>query len=540
MQQLTLGEVLELPVVRQADAQVLAGEGQLDRGVRWLHASDLPDVAPLLRPGDLVLTTGGGFPDDDGTAAFASYAEALAGAGAVGVIVELGRRWSESVPATLVGAFAANDLPLIALRHEVRFAAVTQAVGELIVDRQISELRDAQRVHETFTELSFHQAGPGQILEAVQRLAGSTVVVESEHHQVIDFLPGAGDVSGFLDDWSVRAGRVQITGRTGWDPHNGWLVTRLGPKERGWGRLVIQSSEAPSQRLIAVAERAASALALHRLHHRDRDNLTRRTHHDLIVSLSTDPNSTEVIRRCDLAGFPIARRRFVGLVVRPRIADGTGRRSAVDDVISTTVQACSEARVPALICEIDGDAHVLLSFSERASEKRAIQQIAQRVSRAYRVHMAAGRPSDSHAGIDRTLQEAAQILGALPPSSDGTQVHRLEDVHVRGLVTLLGRDDRLQMFVERELAPLLEHDRGSTINLVEAIRALLWHPSSKTDAAASLHLSRAAFYARLEKAAQVLSANLDDPDIRLSLHLALLARELAPSNELVRSAAGSL
>lgn len=536
MRHLTLREVLALPVVRQADAQVLAGEGQLERGVRWLHASDLPDVAPLLRAGDLVLTTGIGFPDDDGAGAFTSYAEALAVAGAAGVIVELGRRWSASVPATLVEAFVAHDLPLIVLRHEVRFAAVTQAVGELIVDRQIAELRDAERVHETFTELSFVQAGPGQILEAVQRLAGSAVVVESEQHQVLDFLPGAGDISGFLEDWAVRSGRVQIAGRTGWDMHNGWLVTRLGPKERGWGRLIIQSPQPPSQRLIAVAERAAAALALHRLHHRDRDNLVRRTHHDLIVGLSADPQSPDVVRRCDLAGFPTVRRRFVGLVVRPRIADGTGRRSATDDLIATAVQACSEVRAPALICEIDGDAHVLLSFGERTSEERAVDQIGQRISRHHRVHLAAGRAGNGPASIERTLQEATQILGALPQSANSTQVHRLEDVHVRGLVTLLGRDDRLRLFVERELAPLLDHDRGSTINLIEAVRALLWHPSSKTDAAASLHLSRAAFYTRLEKVEQVIRADLDDPDIRLSLHLALLAMELAPERDRARAA----
>jgi PucR family transcriptional regulator, purine catabolism regulatory protein len=391
MQHLTLGEVLALPVVRQADARVLAGEEELDRGVRWLHASDLPDVARLLRPGDLILTTGSGFPEEDGTGAFASYAEGLAGAGAAGVIVELGRRWAECVPPTLIAAFTAHDLPLIVLRHEVRFAAVTQAVGELIVDRQIADLRDAERVHETFTELSFIQAGPDQILQAVQRLAGSTVVVESEQHQVLDYLPGASDVADFLDNWAVRSARVQITGRTGWDLHNGWLVTRLGPKERGWGRLIIQSPHEPSQRLVAVAERAAGALALHRLHHRDRDNLVRRTHHDLIAGLSADPQAPDVVRRCDLAGFPIFRRRFIGLVVRPRIAAGTGRRCATDDAIATAVQACSEVRTPALICEIDGDAHVLLSFGERAPEERAIDQIGQRISHHHRVHMAAGR-----------------------------------------------------------------------------------------------------------------------------------------------------
>jgi purine catabolism regulator len=217
----------------------------------------------------------------------------------------------------------------------------------------------------------------------------------------------------------------------------------------------------------------------------------------------------------------------MGVVVRPTIAEGTGRRSSTDDVIATAVQACSEVRMPALICEIEGDVHVLLSLGERTSDDRCVDQIGNRISRHHRVHMAAGRLVADSARIERTLQEATQILGALAESASGTEVHRLEDVHVRGLLTLLGADERLRMFVERELGPLLEHDRNSAVNLVEAVRALLWHPSSKTDAAASLHLSRAAFYARLEKVEHAIQADLDDPDIRLSLHLALLAAELA-------------
>ncbi|WP_455356701.1 helix-turn-helix domain-containing protein [Streptomyces sp. SYSU K217416] len=97
---------------------------------------------------------------------------------------------------------------------------------------------------------------------------------------------------------------------------------------------------------------------------------------------------------------------------------------------------------------------------------------------------------------------------------------------MRGLLTLLAGDERLRLFVERELELLQRHDSGSTLNLTDAVRALLWNPSSKTDAAAGLHLSRAAFYSRLERAQQVLGVDLDDPDIRLSLHLALLARDL--------------
>jgi purine catabolism regulator len=50
---------------------------------------------------------------------------------------------------------------------------------------------------------------------------------------------------------------------------------------------------------------------------------------------------------------------------------------------------------------------------------------------------------------------------------------------------------------------------------------------SKSEAAASLHISRPVLYDRLAKAARVLGADLDDPDIRVSLHVALVADELA-------------
>lgn len=531
MQGLPLEAVLDLPVLRRAGVRVVACADRLERGVRWLHASELPDVAQLLRDGDLVLTTGSDLPSDNDAAGFCQYAESLRDAGAAGVIIELGRRWTPDLPGHLIEAFEEVELPLISLAHEVRFAAVTQAVGELIVDRQLRELRDAQRVHEVFTELSFAQAGPEEVLEAVQRLAGAAVVVESEQNQVLDYLAGPADASDFLADWSVRSARVALDGRTGWDRTNRWLVTRLGPKERRWGRLVIQSPQPPTQRLIAVAERAAAALALHRLHHRDRDNLVRRTHYELINGLCKDCVPADVTRRCELAGFPITSRRFVGLTIRPLATQGASRRAraVIDEVIATAVRASSELRAPALLCEVDGDAQILLSLPERIRSRQLVDELGRLISRHHRVFIGAGRDAVTVSTVERSLAESRQVVDALGASAEPSLVHRLEDVHVRGLLTLLAGDERLQLFVERELEMLEQHDSTSTVNLTDAVRALLWNPASKTEAAASLHLSRAAFYSRLERVQQILGLDLDDPEIRLSLHLALLARDLAPA-----------
>lgn len=59
----TVAEVLQMPVLSAARPEVLAGKSGLDRQVRWVHTTELADIAPLLRGGDLVLSTGIAFPD---------------------------------------------------------------------------------------------------------------------------------------------------------------------------------------------------------------------------------------------------------------------------------------------------------------------------------------------------------------------------------------------------------------------------------------------------------------------------------------------
>lgn len=44
----TVAEVLELDVLRRGSPQVVAGSGGLQRPVRWVHISELADIAGML------------------------------------------------------------------------------------------------------------------------------------------------------------------------------------------------------------------------------------------------------------------------------------------------------------------------------------------------------------------------------------------------------------------------------------------------------------------------------------------------------------
>ena len=499
----------------------MAGAGHLDRQVRWVHTTELADIGPLLRGGDLVLTTGIALPEHD--EGLTRFALSLADSGAAGLFVELGRRWS-ALPAALVGQCEARGLPLVALRREVRFAAVAQAVGERLVDAQLAELRAAERVHDTFTELSISEAGPAEILAAAQRLSGATVVLETEQHQIVDFLVGPDRLTGgqaagadgtsFLDDWERRSRNVRNSGRTEWDASNGWLVTRVGRPERGWGRLVIGAPDAPTPGLVAVAERAAAALAMYRLHDRTRDGHVRRVHHELLIGLLSDPANAETHRRAQIAGLPAAR-QYVGLALRPR------RAAALDDLVAACLRAAEVSRAPTLASVFENEVRALVAVPARGDAVRLVDRWAEQVTTRVRAAVAAGSPAEDLRAADRTLLEASQVLAALPAGGDAHGVRRLDDLHLRGLLTLLADDARLATFAERELARL----RGEP-ELARTLRALVEHPSSKSAAAAALNVSRPVLYDRIARLERLLGVSLDDAEVRTSLHVALLTADV--------------
>lgn len=358
----TVADVLRMPAVRNGSPEVLADGHGLDRPVRWVHSTELADIAGLLREGDLVLTTGIALPGtDEGLGGFAA---SLAESGAAGLFVELGRRWDE-VPAALIGACAEAGLPLVALRREVRFAHVAQTVGERIVEAQVAELRESQRVHDTFTALSVAEAGPREILAAVAALAAATAVLESAEHRVLDYIAGPGDSAAFLDDWQRRSLTVRPQARSEWDDGNGWLVTRIGRMERGWGRLVIECPVPPAQRLLVVAERGAAALAMHMLYDRQRVSRDRQLHHELLVALLADPLAPGVGERCRLAGLPTVNRQFVGLAVRDLPGETHRPHGSRDELLAAVVHAAVTRKVTALIAGVGDAVRVLLSVPRR-------------------------------------------------------------------------------------------------------------------------------------------------------------------------------
>lgn len=543
----TLARVLALEVVSRGLPEVVAGKEQLERPVRWVHVSELSDVAGVLQGGELILTTGIALPED--REGLARYVRELADVGAAGLVVEFGRRYFDSLPRALVHAAEQRGLPLIVLRRELRFVAVTEAVHALVVNEQLEELRSSEAIHQIFNELAVEGAEPVEVVRQVSRMAQAPVVLENLSHQVLAYDPAGQSAQVLLAGWESRSRGVRPAGRTGHDPRSGWLVTQVGARGHDWGRLVLVGApgsaqenatpEAVSHRHTMLLERAAATLALNRLLVRDRESLERQTHRTLLSGILTHALTvSDVALRASALGVPLEGRRLVGVVLRQRHGPAPAALEAqarLRDFTETAAAAVREKRLTALVGALDDEAvGLLVSLGPRDDEHSALEGFASSLRRLVleaedpEPVIAVGSSVGSVRDARRTLVEATQVADAAlhdaPPSgARSASYYRLPDVRLRGLLHLLRDDARLQTYVERELGPLLAYDAEHNSQLIQMLRIYLEQGRNKSAAADAAHLSRPSFYDRLHKVERVLGVDLDQVESCLSLHVALLS-----------------
>ncbi len=105
------------------------------------------------------------------------------------------------------------------------------------------------------------------------------------------------------------------------------------------------------------------------------------------------------------------------------------------------------------------------------------------------------------------------------------RVARSADLGVYRLLLALRDGGQLAPFVERTLAPL-RADARSGEKLIETLEAYLACNGNASLATERLHLHRNSLAYRLARAGALLGRDLDDPETRLALELALRGRRV--------------
>ena len=489
---LSLAAVLSSPALLHSRPQLLAGN-PATRTVRWVHSSEIYDIARLLRGGELLLTTGLGL-ERSSSQERRAYVRALADKEIAGLALELSPTFPE-VPDDMVEEARRLDLPFVVLREVYPFVEVTEQVNSAILDSSIVRLRHADDVGRALSLVLAERGGLDSLTQTLAGLVGRPVVLTDATGTVL--AAAAEDPDEVLRSSSAMAAVTS----------GGILLGGLVIGEGG-------DSPVDDDLLRAAIDRAPEIFALEVLRGRAQPLLTGRDRRDLLTRLlsggSEDPSALAAHASASGIRPDVP---WAGVAVGP--SEGGRGLSLVQDVARRT-------RVRVLAAEVEGTAYGLVALP--GSDPHEALSRVRAALRSSRGPLTAVGAVVATASAGRSLRSAGQALLVGARGGSGEWPLIAEELVVERLLAAVGDRGRLADLVEEQLGALLRAPRAET--LVRTLEVYLDGGGSKAATARELHLRRQSVHQRLARIAALLGADLDEPRRQTALRLALSARRL--------------
>jgi DNA-binding PucR family transcriptional regulator len=157
--------------------------------------------------------------------------------------------------------------------------------------------------------------------------------------------------------------------------------------------------------------------------------------------------------------------------------------------------------------------------------ERARAQLVRSLGEAAQWSAGMGEPATAPSEVHRSATEARDAARLGQRLLGFGQIAVPADLGVYQLLLALRESGHLSPFVERTLAPLLADTRTGDV-LVDTLDVFFACNGNLSEAARRLHLHRNSLIYRLSRARELLGRDLDDPELRLSLQLAIKGRRV--------------
>lgn len=487
---LPLRDVLEHAALAPAEPILRTGAEHTGRMVRWLHSSEVLEIAPLLRGGELLLT-GGVVLATSGVAARRRYIHELAARGVAAVAIETGPQLPHIPPEVLDEADRCG-FPVVELRRIVPFVSIAEQVNGMLVHESVRRLRTADAISHALSSAMTEGADLPELVGMLATAVRGAVVLldaagtplatsgDCERPQEVEATPGAVSVPVTVHG-SALARLVTLpeasTGRDELDPllHRATEVLALALARAG---------------VAAPEDRAVYQL----LQHLDGD----------------EPAPERTTALALAAGLPEAA-PVVGVA-----AQGAGELLGIG-----SVDAVLRRRGRRLLANVTDGALsglvVLPPSGGVAGREALLADLAARQGQDG-VRVGVGPATHGFARMAHTLAEARHCLGFAAETGTDRQVIDTAEFGVELL--LWSNDTAAGEFIEDQLGPLLELEPARTRTLVATLEAYFRCGCSKTATAAAMHVQRQALYQRLRRIFTLIGGDPSGTARALNIHLA--------------------
>ncbi len=406
---------------------------------------------------------------------------------------------------------------------------------------QLAEISLSHDIHERFTKLSLDGAGIQSILEVIGSLAGGRAALYSVDGyrvrgagessdgmpQRIHIPPMAGGVARELRISAGRPARPLDV-----------VPVRAGSDMLGLLAVGVDDGAIDSEGRLRALEHGSTVLALELSKERAAAEVERRLRGDLVEEvlaggLEAD-EAERIARQAERLGHRLPQKAWV--VVLEADDDKTeaalavrGQQDRLDGALSNLVRS----RMPGALTLVRSSSAVFLVPDELAADLAAVEKLATQVLAAAAPIMKPGSGSvgignlaDGVAELARSHIEARQALRLTRRAGGRGRIASYRSLGAFRLLLEVQSPDALRRFVDELLGPLLQYAQSRDTPLLETLEALSSARWIRCAASRNLGIHINSMTYRVERIQSLTGLQLDDPETRVAISIALRARTM--------------
>ncbi|NNH71329.1 PucR family transcriptional regulator [Nocardia uniformis] len=495
--------------------ELLTGEEELDRRVRWVVTTDLLDPGRYLSGDELVIT---GLHWRRNASDSASFVRVLAGSGVAGIVA--GRARYGEIPLDVVEACRDHGVPLFQVSEAVPFATVTEQVNRGLSAGRSAGLSAVLDRHRHVVAGS----GLDAVLGLIERDLGIRCSVVSCTGRVVAGLP-----MPLTEQFGTALGSHRlplILADTG-TPYSVFAVNEQGASRVADWFLICEGDCAdwPEERRTVLRELAA-VVSLERAR-ANQQTAADRIAQELIDMIVREAEPAEVISRLDFTGLGSSR-HFIAVAAAVSAGLRAGELPIVlREILSSRNQFAGGV---AAVGVIGGEAIALIpADGDAISEIRRVVDVLAAGLRGGELSLGISGSADRE-GLGGAVEEARYACRSAVAGPQPVRVVSHDELATHLLLLYSVPDEVRRIFRLRLLTPLHTYDRQHRTDLVSTLEAFLRASGAWTTCADLLHIHVNTLRYRIQRIEELTGRDLSQLADRVDFFLALALGEQSGGN----------
>jgi purine catabolism regulator len=528
--------------------KVIVGEGMLNRPVSWTTVIYPNDkiAHKSLQVNEIILfaspeTAGTRHTTDADIIRWASEASSAA------VVL------SDTPSSTAIAEAKAYGIPVLQLPPNSRARLVEKAIISLLVDRKVQIERRGTQIYRQLTQISSRNEGMPELINTMARLTNKSIVIQDKRLRILhssvqpEFVSYWEEIETFLkkldnlpieyqDRHRVSEADDSVQMQSLSTPNIARLVSPVITSDIGRGYLSIIGRDTELDDIdLLVAEHGAAACALEMAKQKavsDTEKRLRGTFLDRL--LIGDVSQQEAVRQGERFEHDMTQTHLAIVLSWHDKSTNAPSNRRLETTINTVI---NNQRVKALVWQRERENEVLvfhatdpenpIDSSSKLAETFAAE--IQRQHPQYKLAIGLGQPAREISQWRISYRDAVQALELAMRLQTDTPLY-IGDLGVYQLILSLSDRDKLLDFTDRTLGSLLDYDMRQHADLLKTLEAFFACHGNLSQTAEMLIVHRNTLLYRMNRINEIAGIDLNRPETRLALHLALTIRRLLALN----------